>query len=118
MMMKSALEGAAAVFAFGAAWFWLLSARVKVPDIGPVSGFWNQIGYITPLTEAVKRGAILNRRAAACAMVSALLRGLLSFFPPSRSGCEAIPSCWPPTSSRLWNPAAALSRETPQNRII
>jgi hypothetical protein len=70
LIAKAILEGLSALFAFGAAVFWFLSARVDLPVIGA------SLVKRDPFYAALKRAAMWNRWAAACAGVSACLQAV------------------------------------------
>jgi hypothetical protein len=70
---KGVLEGLSALFAFGAAIFWFLSARVDMPVIVLT---WGEIKKLEQFYEAIKRAATLNRQAATCAGISATLQAV------------------------------------------
>jgi hypothetical protein len=80
---KGVLEGLSALFALGAAFFWVLSAffwvlsaRVHLPPLGPVSGIWDPEESAKKFHEAVQKTATLSQRAAYCAAVAAGLQVL------------------------------------------
>ena len=70
---KNILLCLSAAFAFLAAVFWFLSAREDLPVIGSSYG---AIANLDPFYAAIKRVATLNKWAAGCAGVSALLQAI------------------------------------------
>lgn len=72
--MKILFDGAAAIFAFGASWFWYKSATVLDP---PAGAFAEQVmPALADYREAVQRASRSNRRAALLSAASALCMGL------------------------------------------
>jgi len=82
MMMMTAKGAliAAVPFALGAAIFWLLSARVDLPPLGPVPGkpWWPEVSTKN-FHEAARKAATLSQKAAYCAAVAACLQAIALF---------------------------------------
>jgi hypothetical protein len=68
-VVKIIFDITAAIFAFGAAYFWLKSAEVILPAPGQ---YWGHMPETDPWLTATRTSAKLNRLAAICAGISAL----------------------------------------------
>jgi Na+/proline symporter len=74
--MEKRLDIGAALFAFGAAVFWFLSAYGTLP---PMLSYWGSVPQNDPYYRAVKFSAAMNRWASGFSGASALCMGLKLF---------------------------------------